>query len=339
MTIISNLKKFALVAALVIGVASCSDDDDGNINSGGGDSDITIVANAQANSDLSILVQALERAELVDLLDGDTEYTVLAPDNEAFQSLLDSNNNWDSLEDIPVDDLKKILQYHVIGTPLTVAELSASGNAYTTTAAQYEGSADKFLSLYYNTDSGVVFNGASKVTTRDIEASNGVIHIIDEVLTIPTVATFVGADPTFSTLLSALTTLTPNTDLTGVLSAEIGDTGSAAPFTVFAPTNTAFTEFGEDNIPKDEAVLVGVLQAHVIAGQNVTSGDLSDGTVTTLNGDVTIDTDKDDDEDENELDATVKGSGNEEAIDIIAVDIQTSNGVVHAINGVILPEN
>lgn len=118
----------------------------------------------------------------------------------------------------------------------------------------------------------------------DIVASNGVIHTVDAVIDLPTVVTFAAADPNFSTLLQALTELTPSTDFVSLLSAQDG--AGSDPFTVFAPTNDAFAALAA--IPA-EADLIPVLQHHVVAGVNIRSGDLSDGLMAiTLEGAITI---------------------------------------------------
>jgi len=160
-----------------------------------------------------------------------------------------------------------------------------------------------------------------------VVTTNGIIHAIDAVIPIPTVVTFAVADPDFSTLVSALTTLTPATDFVSILS----DTESL--FTVFAPTDTAFSALA--SIP-EETVLTQVLLHHVIGSANVTSGDLTPNGVTTaasLEGD--------------DLTITLPGTGNNIAdltdgsgntdIGIIFVDVQAGNGVIHVINKVAIP--
>jgi len=163
-----------------------------------------------------------------------------------------------------------------------------------------------------------------------IVASNGVIHTVDAVIDLPTVVTFATADPTFSTLVQALTELTPSTDFVSVLSAQDG--AGSDPFTVFAPTNDAFAALA--SIP-GEADLTPILQHHVVAGANVRSGDLSDGaTATTLEGDmITINLPGTGD---NIADIT-DGAGNT-GIGIDAVDVQAINGVIHVVDTVLIPD-
>ena len=137
----------------------------------------------------------------------------------------------------------------------------------------------------------MTFNGISTVTTPDVEATNGIVHIIDEVIALPTVVTFATADPTFDTLEAALTRSDLTFDYVATLSTANG-TG-LAPFTLFAPTNDAFGDLlTELNVAAladiDEPTLKATLDHHAVAGANVLSTALMDNmTVTTLGGDIT----------------------------------------------------
>lgn len=292
-----------------------------------------VVDHALANSSFSSLVAALGAADgdLVNLLkNGDGPFTVLAPDNNAFTTFL----NGTPLGDVDTAVLSQILLNHVInGTALTSTDLVDAGAGYTNTAATGPGA--NALSLYFNTNSGVMFNGISSVAQADVVGTNGIIHAVDTVIDIPTVVTFALADPNFSTLVSALTDLTPATDFAAILSRTEGSNtdGINPDFTVFAPTNDAFAAL--DSVPA-EAVLTQVLLHHVIAEANVTSGDLNnpgDTTAGTLQGDnITITLPGTGDNIANVTD----GSGATD-IGIIAVDVQAGNGVIHVINKVMIP--
>ncbi|WP_299900849.1 fasciclin domain-containing protein [uncultured Aquimarina sp.] len=241
----------------------------------------------------------------------DSNLTLLAPDNDAFTALGD-------ISGVPAATIEQILLNHVIaGTNISSSLTTSYGN----TLATFGDSMDN-LSIYINTDNGVSFNGISTVTQADIVASNGVIHKVGSVITLPTVVTFATADATFSTLVEALTTLTPSTDFVSVLSTDNGT--APAPFTVFAPTNDAFAAI---TIPTNETMLTNILNYHVVGENNVRSSQLISGPVTTLNGDVTIDATA----------PSVTGAGNTSASNIIVVDVQAANGVIHVIDQVLLP--
>lgn len=327
------LKKIGLLTLIVGLSTSCSDDDNSappSIKS----ENLTIVENAVNTPQLSTLVAALKAAngDLVDLLGTEGPFTVLAPTNEAFQALLDTNPSWDSINDIDKATLEQVLLNHVISANIKSTDLETS--AYVNTNAN--GANNTKLSLYYNTTNGVIFNGKSEVITADVAASNGTIHIVDNVITLPTVVDFALADPNFSTLVSALTDLTPNTDFASILSRTSGmNNDDINPnFTVFAPVNAAFNAL--DTIP-EEAALTQILLHHVVSGANVTSSNLTPNGTTnapTLQGDTLIIT----------LPGTngnianiEDGSGNTD-IGIVAVDVQATNGVIHAINKVAIPE-
>ena len=283
-----------------------------------------IVEIALESPSLTSLVAALSAADgdLVNVLLGDGPFTVLAPTNEAFAAFL-SANGFSNLEEVPTDVLSQILLNHVIMANITASDLTTTGAGYTNTSAS--GPNNNAMSLYFNTSSGVTFNGVSTVTTADIGASNGTIHIVDAVINIPTVVTFAAADPSFSTLVTALTELTPATDFVSVLQ-------GVGPFTVFAPTNEAFNALPA--IPEEED-LTQVLLYHVVSG-NVTSSDLTnpgETTAETLQGDsITITLPGTEGTIANITDAS--GASD---IGIVAVDVQAGNGVIHVLNKVMIP--
>ena len=187
------------------------------------------------------------------------------------------------------------------------------------------------MSIYVNTSNGVRFNGVSAVSTADILAVNGVIHKVDAVIGLPSVVTFATADSNFSTLVAALTRDDLTTDFVGVLSTD--SSTAPAPFTVFAPINDAFnrllTELNLTSLSEiDEPTLDTVLKYHVVGGANVIASDLTDNlTVSTLGGDITA----------NVTNGATLTDSSGRISDIIAVDVQADNGVIHAINRVILP--
>ncbi|MEO1484860.1 MAG: fasciclin domain-containing protein [Bacteroidota bacterium] len=281
-----------------------------------------VVDHALANPNLTELVDALTtggNTTFTDLLSDEMgTYTVFAPVNTAFENFSNTAGN----------DLNAILSNHVISG--AAAFSGGLSNSYVNTLAEY--AMDENLSLYINTDDGVTLNGVSNVAIPDIVASNGVIHAVDAVIDLPTVVTFATADPNFSTLVQALTELTPNTDFVSVLSAQDGNGDD--PFTVFAPTNDAFAAL--DAIP-DEAGLTPILQHHVVAGLNVRSGDLTPNGNTnapTLEGDDIIITLPG--TNGNIADVT-DGAGNT-GIGIDQVDVQAINGVIHVLDTVLIPD-
>lgn len=323
------LNHYKLLILLFVGLMtiSCSDDDDSTATNPDPEPS-TIVDIAIATPDLSNLVAALQAADgdLVSVL-SEGEFTVLAPTNAAFESFL-SANGFASLDDVPTDVLSNILLNHVITGEVRSSDLAALGAGYSSTNAT-NADGDN-LSLYFNTTDGVVFNGVSSVATADVEASNGVVHVVDAVIGLPTVVTFATADPTFETLVAALTREDHEEDFVSLLSSS----EEPAPYTVFAPTNAAFGDLLsllELSALADIEIglLEDVLGMHVILNANVRSGDLTEGMVveTATEENITISL---------ESGAKITDPNGFES-NIIVVDVQAMNGVVHAIDKVILP--
>ena len=327
MKIFKNLFKTGLILAVSLTIfASCSDDD--YYTPAPAPVTNTIVDFVSGNADYSILLEALQTADggIVESLNSGGPFTVFAPNNAAFRAFL-SANNFDYLSDVPTAMLSQILLNHVIGGNALAASLSTGYDIKSLSTATPSGAN---MSLYINTADGVVINGVSTVTTADVSVDNGTIHAVDAVIGLPTVVTFALADPNFSTLVSALTREDLTFDFIGTLSTANGT--APAPFTVFAPINQAFLDLVEevdvidslDDI--DEPKLNAILKMHAVAGANVLAADLSDSmTIATLGGDITA----------NITGGATLTDSNNRVSTIIAVNVQASNGVIHAIDKVI----
>lgn len=310
---IAKLIKLTLFIATSAVIFSCSDDDDTVIPT---PVDNSIAGIASRTPEFSSLVAALAKADLVQTLSQSGSYTVFAPDNDAFAAFL-SANGFANLEAVPTATLKEILLNHVVtGTNLS----TGLSTGYVKTLGKGSASSTNTLSMYIDTTNGVKLNGVSNVTLADIVASNGVIHKVNAVIGLPTVVTHAAANSNFTTLVGLLAGqgLVPTLD---------GNTGS--PFTVFAPTNDAFTTFESQNpgtlasLTSDQ--VTSVLTYHVVAGANVLSTDIPSTAITTFEtGTFTIS-------------GTVITDEANRNTNIIAVDVQCSNGVIHVIDNVLLP--
>jgi uncharacterized surface protein with fasciclin (FAS1) repeats len=304
----------ALSAALTF--SSCAEDEE--------DLPKTIAETAQNTSNLSSLVAALNRAGLVDALNADGPFTVFAPTNEAFSAFL-SANGFATLEDVPVDVLTQVLLNHVVSGEIRAANVPAEG--YVKTLATFGNTNSNLSLLAQSNASGVSLNKDVKVVTPDVLASNGVVHVVDKVIGLPTVVNHALNNPNFSILVAALTRPGLGVNYVNILS-------GAGPFTVFAPTNAAFaallTELNLTSLDQvDNATLNAVLQYHVVNNANVLAGQLTNGQeVTTLQGGkFTI----------NLTSGAKIVDGQNRTTNIILTDVQGANGVVHAIDRVILP--
>jgi transforming growth factor-beta-induced protein len=310
-----KLLKLLPFLTIILLLSSCSDNDD--------DTSIPVsntIVDVAINNDLTSLVAAVVRADLAETLSGDGPFTVFAPTNAAFQDLLDSNPEWNSVDDIPVETLRAVLLFHVLNGEVGSADLS---DTYVNTLST--GPNDEALSLQVEVTGAIEFNGDAKPVTVDVEASNGVVHVIDKVMLPPTIVTLALNNAAFTSLVAALTDSRHTTNFVEVLNAE-------GPYTVFAPTNDAFQALLDSNADWnslediDIATLEAVLLYHVVGG-NVQSDQLTNGDVPTLGGsDITIDLTNG---------AQIKTST--QTVNIILTDVQGWNGVVHAIDTVLLP--
>lgn len=183
----------------------------------------TIVDAAAKRYELETLVNAVITAGLADALSAsDASLTVFAPTEEAFAKLPAG-----LLDNLTVEQLTEILQYHVVPTAVASTDLSASQNVATLNGEE----------LFVTADGGVSVNQLANVVTADIVTQNGVIHTIDEVL-LPAgyreanVIDKANELGTFTTLVDAV----ESAGLTSTLK-YTGD------YTVFAPTDDAFLNY------------------------------------------------------------------------------------------------
>ena len=281
---------------------------------------MSIVDVAVANGSFTTLVAALEATGLdVTLSDMDSSFTVFAPTDDAF-ALLGDETIAALLDD--TDTLTDILTYHVIGSEIdSSAAISSAGSTVEMVNGDSTG-----LSL----DGDNLLVNTVTVTTVDVEADNGVIHVIDAVLTPPVdkgtptmniVDTAVSAGD-FGTLVTALQA--------AGLDATLAD--ETQSFTVFAPTDAAFAMIDPDTLDlllADTDALSDVLLQHVVSGEvsSVTAYTLNGLSATTASGaeiPVAINS---------ELDTLTFGGAT-----VTTTDIYTTNGVIHVIDMVVVAD-
>jgi len=283
----------------------------------------TIADIAVADSRFSTLVTALSTADLVGAVADETaDLTVFAPTNDAFGAALTALG-LTAEELLASDDLSDILLYHVVPGALLAEDVIAAAPANVDTLL-----ADRQIGVQI-VDGGVVLNGSVNVVITDLKAVNGVIHVIDFVLLpTPTIAEIAVEDGRFETLVAALT----QADLVGLF-----DDRNGGPFTVFAPTDAAFTEaLGDLGLTPGELLaspdLGDILSYHVVDGAlasadvlaAITAGSGTALVETLLGEDIAVTLDGDD--------VVINGD-----VIITAFDIQAANGVIHVIDYVLLP--
>ena len=292
----------------LLAFSSCSDDDNDLLE----EMNNTIADIALANTEFSILVEALTKTDLVSAVaDKNAELTIFAPTNDAFLALL-TDLNLNSVDEVPIETLKSILLYHVIGSKAMSGDLESG---YYPTMSTFN---KNYISMYIKVDNGVSINKNTLVTNLDIIADNGVIHLVNKVILPPSVVNIAIDNENFTTLVSAVV----KSGLVDALSTE-------GPFTVFTPTNAAFNDLfntlgisGIEDLNAEQ--LIPILTYHVVTG-NVLSTDLENGEVSTLNSSRKITVD---------MSSGVKINNS----NVVVANIQGINGVVHVIDKVLIPE-
>ena len=299
----------------------------------------TIVQLALGNANLSSLAAAVVKTGLAGALtDASASLTVFAPTNAAFAQLPAPFNNAANIASISsteqIDFLRNVLLYHVLGAEVLSNQI-ASGRSSAATLKPAGTANDN--TVYISKTFGLIkLNGSTRVIYPNVNATNGVVHVIDKVLLFPTntIAGIAIANPNFSTLVAALV----KTNLAGVF-------GGSGDFTVFAPTNAAFAQLSApfnnaDNINAitDQGqidALANILKYHV-TGSRYFSWDLGilqrvstiasapNNKVTTILG-CNI--------------GYVKGDANNKFSKITPADILATNGVIQVIDRVLLPRS
>ncbi|MEX0722868.1 MAG: fasciclin domain-containing protein [Gracilimonas sp.] len=302
----SQMKLFlSLLLVSTVTFIGCGNDsnDDGGTS---GMTELNIVETAQENDDFSILVQAIVDAGLTAALEADGPFTVFAPTNDAFNDLPEG-----TLESLTDDQLAEILQFHVVEGAVASGDLEASQDVASLLGED----------LLVEAEGGVLVNGYSNVVTADVEASNGIIHAIDAVLLPEGIRD--------ANIIDQANELGTFTSLVGAVD-QVGLTSTLkykGDFTVFAPTDDAFANLPDGLLASLSAdQITEILTYHVLSGE-VFSGDLSpEQAVESLSGGevfVTVDNGE----------VSVNGSSN-----VVTADVDVSNGVIHAIDQVILPD-
>jgi transforming growth factor-beta-induced protein len=336
---IRHSKSLLLLLSLLVGFTACQKEQLTEIQpvatSGitGDRSTNTVVDIALGNPDFSILVAAVVKTNSVDFFAGSTlNGTVFAPTNAAFAQLPAPFNTAAGINSLTnpkdIKFLWQVLRYHVATGRRNAAQLPNGGyNTYKPATTPN----DNQVFVSRSVANEVIINGNTKVVAADIQADNGVIHVINKVLFFPTqdLAQIAISNGGFTALVAAL----QKTGLANTLSSKNTN------LTVFAPTDAAFAQLpaplnNAENIkgitnPATINTLRAVLLYHLVGGK-VFSADLREGitvpmvasgsTFITLAGG-----------------PKVKGNGNQTGSNIVLTDLLARNGVIHVIDSVLLP--
>ncbi|TXN36231.1 fasciclin [Flagellimonas hymeniacidonis] len=339
---------FLLMVLAVFTFSSCDDEEDQTAFNTLNDVRSTIVQTAQATDALSSLVAALtkadenEESDLIGALSGNGPFTVFAPTNDAFTALLSGLDGFESLEDFDTPEekalLATILKYHVVSGIAAASTDLSDGQTITTLQGE-----DVTISL----DGGVFVSDVTdidaEVVIPNVNASNGIVHVINKVLLPQEIIDALNGGEEGKTLVEIVVETEALSLLeAAVIKAGLVDTlNSEGPFTVFAPTDDAFVALldilGDDytsledfNTDEELALLTNILLYHVVPAK-VLEADLAAGDVpTAFTGNSIAVIEKDGGfviGDASDVDATITGT-----------DIMASNGVAHTINKVLLPQ-
>merc|ERR1712238_583710 len=274
-----------------------------------------VVDVAIAAGSFTTLVKLLSDLGLVDALREAEAQTIFAPSDDAFAKLPEG-----TLESLTPEQVLAIVLRHVVGGATVLAADVTTGPVETL--------GGETIDLIKTDEGGVqisYMNNLVNVVTADVMASNGVIHVLDEVILpgepeLGDVVDLAIANGNFKTLVGLLSDL-------GLVDAL----REAQAQTIFAPSDEAFAKLPEGTLESltPEQALAIVLR-HVVGGATVLAADVTTGPVETLGGEV-IDLIKTD-----EGGVQISYMGN--VINVVAADVTASNGVIHVIDEVILPE-
>ena len=291
----------------------------------------TVVELIDSQSNLSIFNDAIKITNLNSFLSvGDRTFFI--PTNAAFTTFLLANN-YATINDVPVPILKEILMNHFMNG----LQLSSSlYTGYFSTLAKGTASATTNLSIYVSAAPGAfLLNGNSKIITSDIIASDGIIHIVDTVLILPSILSQLTANPSFTDLLAALTTQNQASPL-NYFKNTLSD---ATTKTFFAPTNTAFTAFNTEFgfttlIPIGSSLQNQILRYHIATGTNYLLNSFTNNQIIATNQFVNLTVNLSNTSIENYV--KLKDNNNRFAT-ITYKNIQCTNGVIHIIDKVLKP--
>jgi uncharacterized surface protein with fasciclin (FAS1) repeats len=272
--------------------------------------DGTIVETAVAAGNFKTLVAAVQAAELVDTLNGKGPFTVFAPTDEAFAKLPKGTLEM-LLKPENKAKLAAILTYHVVPGSVKAADVVKLKNAATVQGQRVD----------IKVDGGKVMVDGANVVATDVACSNGVIHVIDTVI-LPVDGTIVDVaakNGSFNTLVAA------------VKAAGLVETLSGkGPFTVLAPTDAAFAKLPAGTLemllkPENKKQLVDILTYHVVPGVAAYSDQVvkMSQVPTVLGTPITV--------------TVTDGKVRLNDSNVVATDVEASNGVIHVVDTVILP--
>jgi uncharacterized surface protein with fasciclin (FAS1) repeats len=272
----------------------------------------TLTSVIASNPELSLFSAAITRAKLTTFTDGPGPFTIIAPNNAAFNAI--GISTVAQINALDTTDLTTLIVYHILPGERPIIDIPRGPNA--PLSAQSGGS------VFASKNGGITYLNGVRVVTPDIKASNGIIHIVDKVLSVPfnNVLGVLVANPQYKLFVQAINR--------GAVAGSFTGTG---PITVFAPDNAAFMAAGLDStaIANSTATTMSNITRYHIHTSRLYSSEFKTDSLRTVHGSKIAMT--------GATNTTVRGRTNTAAFSIPVRDVTATNGVIHGINGVLRP--
>jgi len=319
---------FLLVTSLSLGLYACSKEVDDDIQEVERNNKVlkeNIALNIALNSQTDSFHLALSAANMLSTFRENGHFTLFTSINNAFELYINADSTIARVSDIPRKKLTAILQYHTLNKILTTADFTNHPYATTLNTEAPNGEA---VSLKIDASNGFLINTNTRIIQADIEASNGVIHLIDKILSPKNIQELLENNRQFDSLLVAISLC--STDFVTKFSSDNS-------YTIFAADNQAFIDFLNSNsswnriADIDTNSLDSILKNHFVENKNIRTYAFYQGqTIPNMNnGAIAVDL-------PNGI-AVVSTNSTQGKVNLKTSDIQGNNGVIHQIEKVLLP--
>lgn len=265
----------------------------------------------QNSGDFTVLERILERTNFTETFEIGG-FTVFAPTDAAFAAI---NFNPEVLD---TPELENILRYHILPSAFRPSNSFPNGQLYLETANSESPNGEPVVLFLEKDGDQITLNNGAEVIDADRQVNNGIVHVIDFPLNPPTVAQLIENNPLLGELAAAVSGAAAISDTLGVRGVLAGD----GPLTVFTPLNEAFGR-APDLTPSS---LREVLLYHVVSGRNVRFDDFP-GTLTSEQGDLIV------------FNGVAITTSSQQVLNLVFEDVQGTNGIIHLIDEVMVPDD
>jgi len=327
MTIFTRLILIATLLLTLILFSNCREEVSGpNFELIGFNSQPSAIEFIRSSTDLTDLDTLMNETGWIENIMTTDSFTFFAPTNEAFDQLIEDNDTWNSIHDIPLDTLTDLLNYHLAKETGYILSDTITEFIPTSSISRFDGQ----NSLFVKTEGSIRINGERSVNLQDVRVQNAVIHVMGKVVTPINLLAIVEAHPDLSTFTQLFEREDIAADVNELLSGD-------GPFTIFAPTDSAFLNLFEAleinelrGISAD--VLEQILLNHIVPSNNLPAENLiATDRISTLlpNQELTIG-----------VFDNIKNVRSDTTIaNLIMTNGQGVNGIIHLIDKVLVPIN